>query len=108
MATLKLPRRNFLHLAAGAAALPTASRFAWAQACLSRPVRLIVPLALPARPFEAKAQCDAEYVVNRLRFASGLVPHFNFGLALHRRVPFFKRRQQDTRHIRALGAFIGD
>jgi hypothetical protein len=29
---MKLPRRNFLHLAVCAAALPTASRFAWAQA----------------------------------------------------------------------------
>jgi tripartite-type tricarboxylate transporter receptor subunit TctC len=40
---LKLPRRNFLHLAAGAAALPAASRFAWAQAYPTRPVRWIVP-----------------------------------------------------------------
>ena len=40
---MKLPRRQFLHLAAGAAALPAASRFAWAQAYPSRPVRLIVP-----------------------------------------------------------------
>jgi tripartite-type tricarboxylate transporter receptor subunit TctC len=39
---MKLPRRKFLHLAAGAAALPAASRFAWAQAYPSRPVRLIV------------------------------------------------------------------
>src|SRR5262249_8435803 len=39
---MKLPRRQFLHLAAGAAALPTASRFAWAQAYPARPVRLIV------------------------------------------------------------------
>jgi len=31
---MKLPRRNFLHLAAGAAALPVASRFALAQAYL--------------------------------------------------------------------------
>jgi tripartite-type tricarboxylate transporter receptor subunit TctC len=38
---MKLPRRNFLHLAAGAAALPTASRFAWAQAYPRRPVRII-------------------------------------------------------------------
>jgi tripartite-type tricarboxylate transporter receptor subunit TctC len=38
---MKLPRRNFLHLAAGAAALPTALRFAWAQAYPTRPVRLI-------------------------------------------------------------------
>jgi len=42
---LKLPRRNFLHLAAGAAALPTVSRFAWAQTYPTRPVRLIVPFA---------------------------------------------------------------
>src|SRR5262245_11253583 len=42
---MKLPRRNFLHLAAGAAALPVVSRFAWAQAYPARPVRLIVPLA---------------------------------------------------------------
>jgi tripartite-type tricarboxylate transporter receptor subunit TctC len=39
---MKLPRRNFLHLAAGAAALPAASRIAWAQAYPSRPVRIIV------------------------------------------------------------------
>ena len=38
---MKLPRRNFLHLAAGAAALPAVSRFAWAQAYPTRPVRLI-------------------------------------------------------------------
>ena len=42
---MKLPRRNFLRLAAGAAALPTASRFAWAQAYPTRPVRLIVTVA---------------------------------------------------------------
>src|SRR5215475_3551555 len=39
---MKLPRRNFLHLAAGAAALPTVSRVALAQAYPSRPVHLIV------------------------------------------------------------------
>ena len=39
---MKLPRRKFLHLAAGAAALPAVSRFAWAQAYPARPVRLIV------------------------------------------------------------------
>ena len=40
---MKLPhRRNFLHLAAGAAALPAGSRFAWAQAYPARPVRLII------------------------------------------------------------------
>jgi tripartite-type tricarboxylate transporter receptor subunit TctC len=39
---MKLPRRNFLHLAAGAAALPAVSRVARAQAYPSRPVTLIV------------------------------------------------------------------
>jgi tripartite-type tricarboxylate transporter receptor subunit TctC len=38
---MKLPRRNFLHLAAGAAALPVLSRIARAQAYPTRPVRLI-------------------------------------------------------------------
>ena len=42
---MRLPRRTFLHLAAGAAALPAASRFARAQAYPSRPVRIIVPFA---------------------------------------------------------------
>src|SRR5262245_62048732 len=39
---MNLPRRRFLHLAAGAVALPAASRLGWAQAYPSRPVRIIV------------------------------------------------------------------
>ena len=39
---MKLPRRTFLHLAAGAATLPALPRIARAQAYPSRPVRLIV------------------------------------------------------------------
>jgi tripartite-type tricarboxylate transporter receptor subunit TctC len=39
---MKLPRRQFLHLAAGAAALPAVSRFAWAQAYPTQPVRIVV------------------------------------------------------------------
>src|SRR5499433_466806 len=39
---MKLPRRTFLQLAAGAAALPAVSRIAWAQSYPTRPVRLIV------------------------------------------------------------------
>jgi tripartite-type tricarboxylate transporter receptor subunit TctC len=39
---MKLPRRRFLHLAAGAAALPAPSRFAWGQAYPTRPVRIFV------------------------------------------------------------------
>ena len=42
---MKFSRRQFLHLAAGAAVLPAVSRFAWAQAYPTRPVRLIVGYA---------------------------------------------------------------
>jgi tripartite-type tricarboxylate transporter receptor subunit TctC len=42
---MKLPRRKFLHLAAGAAALPTLSRIARAQSYPSRPVRVVVAAA---------------------------------------------------------------
>jgi tripartite-type tricarboxylate transporter receptor subunit TctC len=38
-------RRQFLHLAAGAAALPTVSRIAWSQAYPTRPVRVVVGFA---------------------------------------------------------------
>jgi tripartite-type tricarboxylate transporter receptor subunit TctC len=38
---MKLPRRNFLYLAAAAAALPAFSRIAWAQGYPTRPVRII-------------------------------------------------------------------
>ena len=40
---MKLPRRAFLHLAVGAAALPTISRIAFTQAYPTRPVRIIAP-----------------------------------------------------------------
>jgi tripartite-type tricarboxylate transporter receptor subunit TctC len=39
---MKLPRRRFLHLVAGAAAFPTVSRIAWAQSYPTRPVRIVV------------------------------------------------------------------
>jgi tripartite-type tricarboxylate transporter receptor subunit TctC len=42
---MKLPRRTFLHLAAGAAALPSLSRVGWAQGYPARPVRIIVGFA---------------------------------------------------------------
>jgi tripartite-type tricarboxylate transporter receptor subunit TctC len=47
---MKLPRRNFLHLAASAAVLPAISRVASAQAYPSRPVRIIVRSRLAACP----------------------------------------------------------
>src|SRR5882757_8948495 len=42
---MQLLRREFLHLAAGAVALPAVSRIAWAQAYPSRAVRIVVPFA---------------------------------------------------------------
>src|ERR1700688_4164105 len=39
---MKLPRRNFLHLAAGAAALPAVSRIARADTYPTRPVHILV------------------------------------------------------------------
>jgi tripartite-type tricarboxylate transporter receptor subunit TctC len=42
---MKPARRRFLHLAAGAAALPVLSRIAWAQTFPTRPITMVVPFA---------------------------------------------------------------
>jgi tripartite-type tricarboxylate transporter receptor subunit TctC len=42
---MKLPRRQFLHLASGAAVLPAATRCAWAQTYPTRPVHIVVGFA---------------------------------------------------------------
>jgi tripartite-type tricarboxylate transporter receptor subunit TctC len=42
---MNLPRRRFVHLAAGVAALPAVSHLAWSQTYPARPVRLIVGAA---------------------------------------------------------------
>ena len=47
---MKFPRRQFLHLAAGAAALPVASRVAKAQTYPTRPITMIVPFLRAVRP----------------------------------------------------------
>jgi hypothetical protein len=52
---MKLPRRQFLYLAGGAAALPTISRIGWTEAYPSRPVRLVTGLPLPAGPMSSHA-----------------------------------------------------
>jgi tripartite-type tricarboxylate transporter receptor subunit TctC len=62
---MNLPRRRFLHLAAGAAALPTVSRFAWAQAYPTRPVRVIVPFA-PAGDTDLVARLIGHWLSERL------------------------------------------
>src|SRR5262249_7918339 len=65
LAAVKLPRRNFLHLAVGAAALPAVSRIAWTQAYPSRPVRLIVPLG-PAGATDITARLVGQWLSERL------------------------------------------
>jgi tripartite-type tricarboxylate transporter receptor subunit TctC len=61
-----LGRRNFLHLAAGFAALPVVSRFAWAQAYPSRPVRIIVGFA-PGGATDIMARLMGQSLSERLR-----------------------------------------
>ena len=62
---MKLLRRNFLHLAAGAAALPVASRFAFAQGYPSRPVRMIVPFG-PAGTTDIVARLIGQWLSEHL------------------------------------------
>jgi tripartite-type tricarboxylate transporter receptor subunit TctC len=63
---MKLPhRRQFLHLAAGGAALPAISRIAGAQAYPTRPVRLIVPVA-PGGAYDITARLIGQWLSERL------------------------------------------
>ena len=62
---MKLLRRQFLHLAASAAALPALSRFALAQAYPTRPVRVIVPYA-PGGPSDLFGRLIAQKLSEHL------------------------------------------
>jgi len=62
---MKLPRRQFLHLAAGAAALPAVSPIARAQIYPSRPVRFIVGFA-PAGGNDIVARLIGQWLSERL------------------------------------------
>jgi|SRR6516165_6001969 len=62
---MKLPRRQFLHLATAAAALPAISRITWAQTYPTRPVRIIVGAA-PSGTYDIMARLIGEWLSERL------------------------------------------
>ena len=62
---MKLLRRNFLRLAAGAAALPVVSRIVWGQAYPARPVRIIVGFA-PGGATDIMARLIGQWLSERL------------------------------------------
>ena len=62
---LKLPRRTFLHLAAGAAALPIMPRIARAQTYPTKPVRIVVGFAAGGAP-DTIGRLMAQWLLERL------------------------------------------
>src|SRR5262249_45707137 len=60
-----LGRRRFLHLVAGAAALPAVSHIAWAQTYPSRPVRIVVGFA-PGGVTDLVARLIGQWLTERL------------------------------------------
>ena len=62
---MKLPRRTFLNLAAGAAALPAVSRIARAQAYPTRPVRILVGFP-PGQTGDISARLLGQWLSDRL------------------------------------------
>jgi tripartite-type tricarboxylate transporter receptor subunit TctC len=62
---MKIPRRKFLHLAAGAAAMPAFSHNSWAQAYPISPIRFVVPLAAGGG-LDFTARLVAEYLTHSM------------------------------------------
>jgi tripartite-type tricarboxylate transporter receptor subunit TctC len=62
---MKLPRRQFLHLAAGAGVLAAVPCFTWAQTYPSRPVRLIVPFP-PGGQIDIIARLIGQWLSERM------------------------------------------
>jgi len=62
---MKLPRRRFLHLGAGAAALPAVWRVAWAQTYPTRPVHIIAPFP-PGGTTDTSARLIGHWLSERL------------------------------------------
>jgi tripartite-type tricarboxylate transporter receptor subunit TctC len=62
---MKLLRRQFLYLAAGAAAVPAATRIAWAQTYPSRPVRFMVGFGAGGAP-DILARLMGQWLTDRL------------------------------------------
>ena len=63
---MKLPRRDFLHLAAGAAALSAVSRITWAETYPSRPVRIVVGYPAGGSASDIVARLMAQWLSERL------------------------------------------
>jgi tripartite-type tricarboxylate transporter receptor subunit TctC len=62
---MKLPHRQFLHLAASAVALPAVSRVAWAETYPSRPVRIVIGFA-PGGGVDIIARLMGQWLSERL------------------------------------------
>jgi tripartite-type tricarboxylate transporter receptor subunit TctC len=75
---MKLPRRTFLHLVAGAATLPALPRVAWAQVYPSRPVRIVVGF-LPGGPNDIHARLIGAWLSE---------PVLGLSVAVHRSTSF--------------------